>query len=201
MNNVFIYISKILNENKIIDSKDEEVFKYGLEGFITAVLEILSVLIVSAILGNFINTIIFFIAFLPLRLYAGGYHAETRLNCYLVLLFVYYCFILLTNYIANSYITVFEICSLVLTVITVMLASPIINANKKASKKEISFYREKSIKIMIIENIVILAGIFIVPRNTMFFSFSLGQLAVTLSMVVAIVKNRIKKGGGANEKI
>lgn len=82
-------ISHTLWEQGIIQEEDIDKCQYGLDIFISSVLEVASILIIAAVVGNFFDTLIFFAAFIPLRVYAGGYHANTKLRCYLVSLSVY----------------------------------------------------------------------------------------------------------------
>lgn len=200
MKNIASYISAVLSQQGIIKAEDDAVFKYGLEAFAMSVLEILSVLILSLFLSSFIETLMFFVAFVPFRMYAGGYHAETKLRCYLVLLAVYAIFILLIGYMPAKYIMPVEICSMVLTAVMVFTSAPIVNKNKRASENERRVYRKISIVLMLVEFGIIILGMVILPGNIIFFSFSLGQSAVTSSMVAAALQKKIA-GGDTNEKI
>lgn len=73
----------------IISQKDTAVYCYGLEALYSSLLELLTILFLSLFVGNFLQTMLFFAALIPLRVYAGGYHAKTRLRCYLMSLAVY----------------------------------------------------------------------------------------------------------------
>ena len=83
MDRIALSISNTLAENNIIKKEDVAIYKYGILLFLTSALEIGIILILSLFIGNFIETIIFFVAFLPIRVYAGGYHADTKLRCFL----------------------------------------------------------------------------------------------------------------------
>lgn len=199
MKSISQYISQTLGEEGIIKKDEIDVCKYGIEYFIISVLEILSVLILSAFVGNFICTLIYFIAFIPLRIYSGGYHADSKIGCYLILLSVYALFSVILKYIPTSYYIMTGLVSIILTVITILALSPMMHDNKNFNDIEIAFYRKVSIIIMIAEALLIIAGIFVVPHSIFFFSFSLGQLAVSLSMLAVFVKSKMT-GGETNEK-
>ena len=89
MDRIALSISNTLAESNIIKKEDVAIYKYGILLFLTSALEIGIILILSLFIGNFIETIIFFVAFLPIRVYAGGYHADTKLRCFFVLIGVY----------------------------------------------------------------------------------------------------------------
>lgn len=199
MKSISQYISQTLGDEGIIKKDEIDVCKYGIEYFIISVLEILSVLLLSAFVGNFACTLIYFIAFIPLRIYSGGYHADSKIGCYLILISVYALFSLIVKYLPTNYYAVIGLVSITLTAITILALSPMMHDNKNFNDIEIAFYRKVSIKIMITETVLIIAGIFIIPHSIFFFSFSLGQLAVSLSMLAAFVKSKMM-GGETNEK-
>ncbi|MDR2023789.1 MAG: accessory gene regulator B family protein [Hungatella sp.] len=64
-----------------IGEYDEEVIAYGLIQGATALLGIVIALLMGAKLGIFLQSCIFMISFIPLRMYAGGYHASTKCRC------------------------------------------------------------------------------------------------------------------------
>ena len=72
-----------------IKQEDISIYRYGLEVLYLFMLEVLSILLLAVWIGNFFETLLYFAAFIPLRLFAGGYHANTRLGCYFVSLGVY----------------------------------------------------------------------------------------------------------------
>ena len=199
MKSISQYISQTLGDEGIIKKDEIDVCKYGIEYFIISVLEILSVLLLSAFVGNFVCTLIYFVAFIPLRIYSGGYHADSKIGCYLILLSVYALFSVMIKYIPTNYYIVTGWCSIILTAITILKFSPMMHDNKNFNNIEIAFYRKVSIRIMIIETLLIITGIFVMPHSIFFFSFSLGQLAVSLSMLAAFVKSKMM-GGETNEK-
>ena len=193
VSNLFIQISHILSQHKIISKDDVYICAYGLESFVISVLEIVSILVLSLFLNIFLNTLMFFFAFVPFRMYAGGYHADSKIKCYLIMLAVYAIFLLLIKNISNIYFTHSELIGMVFTFIVVLSFSPIVNGNKRVSQKEKIVYRKISFCIMFLEFAVIVGGIKIFPGSTVVFSIYLGQLAVSLSMIAAMIKNKIKE--------
>ena len=75
MSSISGMITDTLWNQGIIQEEDVNKCRYGLDIFISSVLEIVSILIIAAVIGNFFQTLLFFAAFIPLRVYAGGYHA------------------------------------------------------------------------------------------------------------------------------
>ena len=96
-------LSKALVQNNIRASDLEKQCQYGLELMLSSIIEILFIIALSPFFGNFVQTLIFFIGFIPLRIYSGGYHADTQLRCFAILveyiyfLLYYFVFYLLSH--------------------------------------------------------------------------------------------------------
>lgn len=187
------FVSDILCENQIIKYEDKDVCRYGLEIFIDAVLEILSVIVISIFAGNFWHTIVFFLTFLPLRIYAGGYHADTKLRCYLILLFVYAIFWCIIKFFPEKHMNFLNWSAAFFSSVIIYIFAPIIHKNRKVSFAEKVFYRKISIILMLIETVTIIVGTLIFSNNRFVLSVTMGQLAVSTSMVAAIIKLKLQR--------
>ncbi len=83
---LFAMISHKIGDNlvrsNVIKEEDAEIYIYGINQIFVSVLNVSSALIIGLILGMFLESIIFMAAYIPLRSFAGGYHAKTPLRCY-----------------------------------------------------------------------------------------------------------------------
>lgn len=86
MDSVTYKIASFLAEMGHIQKSDIDICRYGIELFIISVLEVASVLFISLFAGNFIFTAIFLCAFVQVRIYGEGYHADAKLKYYLLFL-------------------------------------------------------------------------------------------------------------------
>lgn len=62
-------------------------------------LNVSSDLIFGLILGMFFERIIFLVTYIPLRSFAGGYHAKTPVRCYFASLFLIFAVLLFCKYV------------------------------------------------------------------------------------------------------
>lgn len=62
--------------NEIIDKKDFEIYRYGLETLIYFIVNISVALFIGIIFDRFIHTIVFLSCYCTLRQFTGGYHAR-----------------------------------------------------------------------------------------------------------------------------
>lgn len=184
-------IANTLWTQGIIQEEDIDTCRYGLDVFISSALEIASILIIAAFVGNFIEAVLLFTAFIPLRVYAGGYHADTKLKCYLISLGVYGIFSAIMNILPQVLYSVLSLSVAIFSLIMVLITAPVVHKNKTVNDIERKYYRKFSIWICSIETTIILLLTAIFPKSPYIVSLAIGQAAVTISMIAAIVKGKI----------
>ena len=184
-------IANTLWTQGIIQEEDIDTCRYGLDVFISSALEIASILLIAAFIGNFIEAVLLFTAFIPLRVYAGGYHADTKLKCYLISLGVYGIFTAIMNILPQGLYSVLSMSVAIFSLIMVLIAAPVVHKNKTVNDIERKYYRKFSIWICSIETTIILLLTAIFPKSPYIVSLAIGQAAVTISMIAAIVKGKI----------
>lgn len=181
-------LSEALYDSGHIKKEDISVCRYGFDVFLASFLEIMSVVILSAFVGNFIDTLLYFLAFIPLRLYAGGYHADTKLRCYAVLLVNYAAFTFLLH-MPERFMICFDILVPPISLAMVFFFSPVGHKNKHLNEKEKAFYRKIAIYIALIyAALTVLSGI-LFKTSTHPLAFVLGILSVVFSMAAGLIKN------------
>ncbi len=191
MKSISSSIADILGTQGIIQREDIDKCRYGLEIFLSSMLEITSILIISAFVGNFLETILLFTTFIPLRIYAGGYHADTKLKCYLVSLAVYVGFTVIMRLLPQEVYLIINIVSTVFSLLVVFIAAPVIHHNKSVNEIERMYYKKISRGICIGETVLIILLTTTMPTSKLVSSLACGQVAVTVAMVVAIIKEKL----------
>ena len=186
-------LSGALVQNNIISADREKQCQYGLELMMSSIAEILFVILLSAFLGNFVQTLIFFMGFIPLRIYAGGYHADTRLRCFLILLIIYAIFTVLLYLLPLEIYQYIVYGATVFTIIIVSAMAPLVHSRKNMNDKEIKTFRKIALDICFFEAALVILGNMTFKNNIYILSFVFGQISVTISMVAADMKNKIQE--------
>lgn len=96
------YSTQILIKQGMILEKDRNIYLYGFELFWSTSSCIISIIIAGCIMGYIQQAIIFIMCFFPIRIFAGGYHAKSYRNCFL-----------LTNFIAFASVILSDICQII----------------------------------------------------------------------------------------
>ena len=77
-------ITNFLISKNVINESEFEIYIYGFETFFSGVIDFIITLILGTIFGNIIAAVIFFVMFISVRMYAGGYHADSYLKCKII---------------------------------------------------------------------------------------------------------------------
>lgn len=189
MKNISGNIADMLWTQGIIQKDDIDKCKYGIDIFFSSFVEIFSILLIAIFVGNFVETLLLFVAFIPLRIYAGGYHSDTKMKCYLISLGMYGVFCIVSKFIPCNMNQTINVFGTILSLIIVLMKAPVIHFNKKINDIERKYYRKFSMEICLIETVIILLLTTVFPKSEMILSLTVGQLSVAVSMLAAIIKN------------
>lgn len=74
----------ILCRNGLIEQEEKEIYLFGIETALLKVIHYATMLLIGLCFGMVWQTAVFLLAYTVLRDYAGGYHAGSRMQCYLI---------------------------------------------------------------------------------------------------------------------
>ncbi len=177
------YVTK-LKKNALILEKQEEIIKFGICEIIYFVLEMFLLLGIAIFMRQFLGGILILLTFMPVRIYAGGVHEETRLKCivrtsilYLVLL---YC---LKYNVIPEYI---RIVVMIITSVLLWKFAPIQSQNNKLDEKQVIIYRRRAIIFWCIECILFIVG-FLCQQYYVANAISLGMCMLFYVLLFAVI--------------
>lgn len=156
MHRIMMQASVYFVAQRVIDKNDAAIFRYGLEMMLLTIAEVASILMIAALVGNFVETFLYFLAFIPLRLFAGGYHATTRLRCYLLSLIVYGVFSLCLTIVSVQWFAELSLGAALFSLIIVFVWAPVIHKNKSVSAQDLVSCKKISRFIAVIETTLII---------------------------------------------
>lgn len=183
-------IVEALIANGSVDAEEKELYAYGLREGILILLNILTTAVIGLVFGAVWYSLLFLAAYIPLRIYAGGYHARTQLRCYLFsvaqLILIMY---LLTNMTGSLLLIVFGI---TVSGVIIWFFAPVEDENKPLSETEIKVYRKITRRVFLVEVGVIL----------LFTLLSQLNIAATVTMALIVSASMLligKVSGGKKE--
>lgn len=143
----------VFNIGQVIDKEKEELYRYGIQIFLSNIIEVFSAVIIGIVFSAVTEMIILLVSFIVTRRFTGGYHAKTFGRCSLLTSTVMILSILIQKYI---YIP-FNICILIgiISFIIFILFVPIENENKRLSDE---LKRKCKIKAFIVLSVQLILG-------------------------------------------
>lgn len=193
------YIAKRLSSffigKNFVSEEDREVYDYCFEVMITTVINMLVLLIIGFISKSLIPTILFSISFILMRASAGGFHAETHIGCFLVLMSVYGIYLVLLETMSCKHLNGLMALMSVLSIGLVVVLAPVGNANKEYSEFEHRKLKLKS-RCFCISVICLVWGLHNLLNVKYLFSITSGICAVSISLIAGKLKNNYQKKEG-----
>lgn len=183
--NIAEIITDKLEKNGAFISEDRDIYLYGAQHGLNMLLFLCSVALIGFVLNVFWYIILFLIAFVPLRRFAGGHHASTQLKCHIVSTVALVCIGLAPRFV-NIHGTLMVVLILALGSF-IMLMAPIGTKNKPLDALEVKVYGKKARKICVIEIVIAILCILIgIPAITtgIFWSFVMVLLLLVLGKLL-----------------
>lgn len=129
-------ITFLLIKNKIVDIEKREIYIYGLEVILLNGGLLITFLIISLLCGEMVNFLAYLIFFLPMRLFSGGYHAETSERCFILSTIMFGASIAASKLIPLLYI--FNTGKIIgaVSVLVILVLAPLINENNPLNQTQ-----------------------------------------------------------------
>ena len=142
-------IVKVLSKNNIIAKEESSLYIFGLKylfGFLT---NIATTIIVGIIMGMIWECILFSVAYIPLRQYAGGYHAQNSRICYILSTMLVIMSLIVIQY-ANLNLAIAHLASM-LSCLIIFIKAPVESKSKPLNSKERKTFHKIACIIVVVE--------------------------------------------------
>ena len=177
-----------LVESGTINAEDKEIYKFGLKYIANIFLNVATTLIIGFIFGMVWQSILFMVSYIPLRSYAGGYHARTPLRCYVFSIILTACVLMGMKYLPYNNILLWVMAFVSGTLIFIF--APVGDENKPLDEMEMKVFKRRARIILFVEMGLICL---LMVLNLAFIAVC---LVVSVSFVgLLTVLGRIKKVG------
>lgn len=133
---------KLCRDN-IIKEENAEIYEYGIYQLFVICINILTAAAIGLAFGQLWQCALFMAVFIPMRSFAGGYHAKTQNRCYVISAFIIAAAMAVIKFLDYSYfVYALGICAV--GILQIWLA-PCENENKPLSQNEKRVYRVKAL--------------------------------------------------------
>lgn len=169
----------------IVTEADAPIYAYGFEVLFSSLFTFGSIFVLAACFDFFVETLVFFAAFFPLRIYAGGYHASTRVRCYFMSLAMIVIFCGLLVVVPTQWYYILNLIIAGVVIIFIYLWAPVLHKNRYVSSTDVHHYRMISLLICFVDVSILLIGQNLFQEIILFFAFGLGMFSAVLTLPIA----------------
>lgn len=164
--------------------EDADIIAFGVKYGLITLAEILGMVVISFLMREFIPGAVILIAFIFIRVYAGGYHAKTLLRC-VVMSTILFTLIILGYKMLYLPIIVKGLIALFLGVL-ILIFSPVENDNRRLSKNEKKVFKNRALLFYSISLIIFM----LIKKlsNILVWAY----LMILVVLIGGIVKERMK---------
>lgn len=134
-------IAVFLVLHEVIDEKDMEIYVYGYEALLSGIIDIIIAFSIGLLFNDLLKITVFLIEFVSVRLYTGGYHANTYLKCKLLFSAIVISVVIMTRF---EYPSIFALFIILVFILMVFRFTPIENKNKPLTEEQKYEYRRLS---------------------------------------------------------
>lgn len=157
----------------IVPYEDREIYAYGLYQGIVMAINILTYILISLYFKMVWESMIFLISYIPLRTYAGGYHARTQIRCYFLSILMIIIVLLAIKTVPWTSPMMAGVT--ILSGSTIFILAPVEDSNKPLSDSQEKVFRKVARRILAIELILVITLLW------------MGYTEFALSIILAIV--------------
>lgn len=149
-----------LATNTNIDMEHREIYAYSMERYISGIVDFIIFAIVAVVCGIPWETVVFGVFYGPLRKYAGGYHAKTRIRCLVLSILILLSLVKLAEVLALlSYWKILTIVFLLIAGFLIFWLAPVDSENRRLSEEIKNQYRRKSRWIFTVDCLLIILAV------------------------------------------
>jgi len=179
-------------QHKIIAESDKDIYLYGFWQGIVFIINMISVLIIGLILDMLWQSIVFTIAYGCLRIFAGGYHARTQKNCYILSLILIIVALSIIKYVHwNELLCVV---SSILSGIVIFTLAPVEDENKRLDEQEKKVYKKRTRIIFVLLSVISMICL-ITGQLHITICFTISLLTSAIMVLLGKVKNISARSG------
>lgn len=193
MNKILDMIMNYVYKDEEADEEQCEVVRYGLEIILLKSIFTLAILVIGVIMHSFWECLIFTVLFSGIRSYAGGYHADTRIQCFIqsmATFSVVLCVLKICN--VNDLIIIPLVILFMLSAAAIIKLAPIDTENKRLDDEEKAVFKRKSRLSLFSETIIAITA-YCIGLESISYAVMLAVIVTALLLAAEVIKNRKRR--------
>lgn len=140
----------------VIGQEQEIVYRYGIKHLVISCIYLLSYWVIGAVTHNYRGLLLYLLFFTALRVFAGGFHMQRRITCYIVTISMVYAISMMIKGCEAFEIGGAGHLLVCVSYMIIMRYAPLEHKNRKFDREEQRVFRKISVVILNIETFLYL---------------------------------------------
>lgn len=191
MNNIVFNIIEMSIRCGVMEEKDKNLYSVAIPSLFFTLFTWGSLIVIGTIFREVSGCLIFLIFHIPLRIYAGGYHQNSRMRCYLQSLVIFGLLMLGAISAVQSWIVNYWMVFMVLSFMVIWKYAPVESMNKPLNEKERKHHKSAARYILLTE-LVVLTVFKLNWFDTGLYYSTMSILLVAVQLVLGVFEQRYK---------
>lgn len=176
-----------LVECETIKEEEKELYSYGLQQGLIIIANLFTTILIGFIFDMVWASVFFMTSYLPLRSFAGGYHAKTHFKCYLLSIVLTSVVLVAVRFV--HWTSFLNLALVLFAGVIIFILAPVEDRNKPLDQSEIAVYKKWTRIILMLELFfMILAKVTGLVQIELCISISV----IVLSMMLVIGRVKLK---------
>lgn len=180
-----------LIQTGVISESDADVYSFGFFQTVMLILNVTTTLALGLAFQLFIPCIVLNLAYIPIRICAGGHHADSPIKCYIYSTLDIAILLSILKWIPIHFSVTFI--SIITAGVIIFILSPVETENNPLDEVEKCVYRKRTLFVLLIEIIVYVFFLIFFRDSLIISAIALGLFTEALMLVAGVFKNNIKK--------
>ena len=129
--NIIIFCGK-----KIIKEEEKKIYDYCMEVLLASVINFLAMFGIAVFIQMTLLALCFMVGFAVIRITAGGFHANTHIKCFGIMISIYVVVLIILRKIPEKEILFFTTICSICSSIVILILSPVENKNRLIDRED-----------------------------------------------------------------
>lgn len=176
------FVKNQIRKNRI-EQSEAEIYQYGYRLLIEKVCALMMTILIAVLFDAWKEILVFCIAFIPIRTFAGGYHAKSFLSCMVLSAGVLILNVLIGKWVIFTGYGCYAILLEVILYPVIAWMSPVENSNRTISDSERKYFKRMVMVLYVVQILVEMLFMWL-GRTDMIVSVVLAHVSVMGSLQV-----------------
>ena len=182
-----LHITEWMEKNGIIESDKKIVVKWGIRNILDTIFNVLTFAIIGLLMKMPLETVIFTLGYIPLRSYAGGYHAKTPFRCWIVSNSILFSALMIVHCMSDHPFVLLIFALMSITALVILM--PVSDIHKPLDNNDKHRYKITGIWIIFVE-IAISFFFYVIHHDHLTYSIFSDWILLSIMLILGEIKNR-----------